>query len=98
MSVAPISSVPTVPPSTAPAASPSASPVVSSPESSSVVHELEAAVEFSATVAGKTFEANVAYSGGVYVANDPNVVGAEAVGTSREAAEDGFTTRIDCMG
>lgn len=60
--------------------------------------ELQASVAFSTRVGDKTYVADVAYSNGVYVANDPNISGAEATGSSRVAAEDGFSARIDVLG
>lgn len=55
------------------------------------------AAPVSATVAGKTYVANVNYSAGEYVAQDPAVFGAEGTGPDPQAAEQAFTDRIDFL-
>ena len=67
------------------------------PVSPSNVSELETAVNFSTTVSGKTYDAAVTYASGQYVASDPGFLGAEATGTSVQAAEENLTTRIDML-
>ncbi len=54
-------------------------------------------IAFSTTVAGKTYNAYVTYSNGEYVASDPGVAGAEASGSSVEAAENSLSMRIDAL-
>ncbi len=63
----------------------------------SQVDELVVNVGFSTTIAGKTYTADVTYSGGEYVADDPNLSGAVASGGSIVAAENNLTTRIDAI-
>lgn len=65
--------------------------------SSSAVNELTTNVGFSTTVGGKTYSADVTYTGGQYVADDPNLVGAEATGGSLQSAENSLATRIDVL-
>lgn len=50
-----------------------------------------------ATVGGKTYIANVNYSAGEYVAQDPAVFGAEGSGPNPQAAEEAFRNRIDFL-
>jgi len=57
----------------------------------------EQASPVTATVAGKTYVANVNYSAGEYVAQDPAVFGAEGTGPNLQAAEEAFTERIDFL-
>jgi hypothetical protein len=61
------------------------------------VRDLAVDVGFSANVAGKTYAADVTYSGSEYIADDPAVNGALATGDSVEAAEKNLTTRIDAL-
>lgn len=49
------------------------------------------------TVGGKTFVADVNYSAGEYVAQDPAIFGAEGTGPDPQAAEEAFTNRIDFL-
>jgi hypothetical protein len=65
--------------------------------SASAVNQLMVDVSFSTTVAGKTYNANVTYSGGQYVADDSTISGAEASGSSLQAAENNLGTRIDSL-
>jgi hypothetical protein len=72
--------------------------VISTPQlTASAVKELAVDVGFSATVAGKTYVAGVTYSGGEYVAQDPNLSGAEATGASVNSAETNLMHRIDML-
>jgi hypothetical protein len=66
-------------------------------EPQSPVLEPQTAVDFSATVGGKNFGADVVYADGQYLASDPNVPGAEAGGQSVNAAEAALTNRLDCL-
>jgi hypothetical protein len=61
------------------------------------VNELVVDVGFTTTVAGKTYAADVTYSGGEYIAEDGNLSGAVATGTSVVAAENNLTARIDVL-
>jgi hypothetical protein len=61
------------------------------------VNELVVDVGFSTTVAGKTYVADVTYTSGEYVAEDANLNGAVATGTSVVAAENNLTARIDVL-
>jgi hypothetical protein len=63
----------------------------------SAVNELVVNVGFSTTIAGKTYAADVTYSGGEYLADDPTLSGAVATGTSMVAAENNLATRIDAI-
>jgi hypothetical protein len=54
-------------------------------------------VGFTTNVAGKTYEAGVTYSGGQYVAEDGNITGAYATGTSVQTAENNLVSRIDVL-
>lgn len=65
--------------------------------SASAVSELMSNVSFSTTVNGKSYSADVILSNGVYVARDPNLSGAEATGSSVQAAEDNLSVRIDVL-
>lgn len=55
---------------------------------------VEAATPVSKTVAGKTYVAEVDYSVGEYVAQDPDVFGAEGEGPNPQAAEESFVNHI----
>jgi hypothetical protein len=61
------------------------------------VAELVVDVGFSTTVAGKTYVADVTYSGGEYIAEDANLSGAVATGSSVTAAENNLAARIDVL-
>jgi hypothetical protein len=61
------------------------------------VNELVVDVGFSTTVAGKTYVADVTYSNGEYIAEDTNVSGAVATGTSVVTAENNLANRIDVL-
>ena len=61
----------------------------------SEVSRLMVDVGFSATVAGKTYSADVTYSNSEYLAHDAGLIGAEATGTSMTAAENNLINRID---
>jgi len=50
-----------------------------------------------ATVGNKTYVADVNYSAGEYVAQDPAVFGAEGTGPNPQAAEEAFTNRLDIL-
>ena len=50
-----------------------------------------------ATVSGETYVANVNDSAGEYVAQDPAIFGAVGTGPNLQAAEEGFTNRIDFL-
>lgn len=63
----------------------------------SAASQLMSDVAFSTTVNGKTYSAEVTYSNGEYVASDPNLSGAEATGSSLQAAENNLSTRIDVL-
>ncbi len=65
--------------------------------SASTASQLMTDTSFSTTVNGKTYSADVSYSNGEYVASDPNLSGAEATGSSLQAAENNLTTRIDVL-
>jgi hypothetical protein len=54
-------------------------------------------VGFTTTVAGKTYDAGVTYSGSEYIAVDPSVNGAMATGESVTSAESNLSTRIDAL-
>jgi hypothetical protein len=88
--IAPISSPP-VPQDPTPE---SQSPVA---EPQPPVAEPQTAVDFSATVGGKNFGADVVYADGQYLASDPNVAGAQATGQSVNEAENALTSRLDCL-
>ena len=71
-----------------------------SASASSPAYELNEAtvdVGFRARVGGKTYDAEVTYSGGRYVASDSRYYGAEATGSSVVEAENGLETRIDLL-
>ncbi len=59
------------------------------------VTDLAVDVGFTTTVAGKTYDAGVTYSGSEYIATDPNLNGAVATGESVTAAESNLATRLD---
>jgi hypothetical protein len=61
------------------------------------VNELTVDVGFTTNVAGKTYDADVVYFGGQYIANDADLTGAEATGTTVQTAESNFITRIDAL-
>jgi hypothetical protein len=61
------------------------------------VNALTVDVGFSTTVGGKTYNADVTYSGGQYIADDANVSGAEASGSNLQSAENNLITRIDAL-
>jgi hypothetical protein len=61
------------------------------------VNELVVDVGFSTTIAGKTYQADVTYSNGEYVAEDANLSGAVATGNSVVGAENNLTARIDVL-
>jgi hypothetical protein len=61
------------------------------------VNELVVDVGFSTTVGGKTYVADVTYSGGEYIAEDGNLSGAVATGNSVVAAENNLSARIDIL-
>lgn len=65
--------------------------------SASSVSQLMSETSFSTTIAGKTYSADVTYSNGEYVADDSKVAGAEASGSSVQAAENNLTERIDVL-
>jgi len=50
-----------------------------------------------ATVGGKTYVADVKYSAGEYVAQDPAIFGAEGTGPDPQSAEEAFRDRIDFL-
>ena len=50
-----------------------------------------------ARVGDKTFVANVSYSAGEYVAQDPTTFGAEGTGPDPESAEQAFQNRVDFL-
>ena len=61
------------------------------------VNALTVDVGFNTTVAGKTYDAGVTYSGGQYIASDGNLTGAEASGSNVQAAENNLITRVDAL-
>ena len=61
------------------------------------VNELTVDVGFTTTIDGKTYPGDVTYSGGEYIASDPNLSGAVATGGSETAAENNLATRIDAL-
>lgn len=61
------------------------------------VNALTVDVGFSTTVAGKTYNADVSYSSGQYVADDSRITGAVATGTDLQKAETNLATRIDAI-
>ena len=67
------------------------------PVTAQAVNELTVDVGFSTTVGGKTYAGDVTYSGGEYIASDPNLSGAVATGASLLAAENNLETRIDAL-
>ena len=77
----------------------SSPPVLKEPtnEPQNPVAEPQTAVDFSATVGGKNFGADVVFTDGQYLASDPNVPGAEATGQSVNEAENALTSRLDCL-
>jgi hypothetical protein len=74
-----------------------ASVLSAAPQTAAAVNELMVDVGFSTTIGGKTYVADVTYSGGEYIASDSNVTGAMATGSSLATAEDNLTTRIDVL-
>jgi len=65
--------------------------------SAAQVNALTVDVGFTTTVAGKTYDADVTYSGGQYVAHDATLTGAEATGSTVHSAENRLITRIDVI-
>jgi hypothetical protein len=65
--------------------------------SAAQVNALTVDVGFQAVVGGKTYDADVIYSGGQYVADYPQITGAEATGNNLETAENNLITRIDAL-
>ncbi|MGB6134446.1 MAG: hypothetical protein WCC14_12185 [Acidobacteriaceae bacterium] len=63
--------------------------------SASAVSQLMSNVAFSASFNGKTYEAEVTYSNGEYVAEDATLSGAEATGSSVRSAESNLSTRVE---
>ena len=63
--------------------------------SAAQVNQLMTDVGFSTIVNGKTYNADVTYSDGAYVADDGDVSGAVATGGSVQAAENSLINRID---
>jgi hypothetical protein len=63
----------------------------------SELNEATVDVGFTTKVGGKTYDAAVTYAAGEYVASDSRLDGAEASGTSLQAAENGLVTRIDVL-
>jgi hypothetical protein len=61
----------------------------------SAVTDLAVDIGFTTTVAGKTYDAGVTYSGSEYIATDPTLNGAMSTGESVTAAESNLATRID---
>jgi hypothetical protein len=71
---------------------------VSSPSSSAESAEAQhVQTPVLANVGGKTYVADVNYSAGEYVAQDPAIFGAEGSGPSAQAAEEAFFNRIDFL-
>jgi hypothetical protein len=68
-----------------------------SASTASQASQLMTNTSFSTTVNGKSYSADVTYSNGEYVASDPNLSGAQASGSSVQAAENNLTTRIDIL-
>jgi hypothetical protein len=54
-------------------------------------------VGFTASVGGKTYQADVTYSGSQYVADDATIPGAEATGSNMVSAENNLINRIDAL-
>ena len=54
-------------------------------------------VGFTTTVAGKTYDAGVTYSGSEYIAEDPSLNGALATGQTMGDAESNLATRLDAI-
>jgi acetylornithine/succinyldiaminopimelate/putrescine aminotransferase len=73
------------------------SSIAAAASSASAVSQLMTDASFSTTVGGKTYSADVTYSNGQYVADDSNLPGAEATGSSLQAAENNLTARIDVL-
>jgi len=63
--------------------------------SAAQVNALNVDVGFTTTVAGKTYNGDVTYSNGEYVADDANLSGAFATGGSEITAENNLIARID---
>jgi len=66
-------------------------------QASAEVRALTVDVGFTTRLAGKTYDADVVYTGGQYVAVDSSLSGAEAKGTSVPSAEDNLIARIDAL-
>jgi len=54
-------------------------------------------VGFTATLDGKTYDADVTFSNGQYIAADPDILGAKAAGDSVALAESNLISRIDTL-
>lgn len=61
------------------------------------VNPLTVDVGFSTTVGGKTYNADVSYSGGQYVADDTRITGAVATGSDLQRAENNLIYHIDAI-
>jgi hypothetical protein len=61
------------------------------------VNELVVDVGFSTTIAGKTYQADVTYTNGEYLAEDASLPGAVATGGSVITAENNLAARIDVL-
>jgi hypothetical protein len=65
--------------------------------SAAEVNALSVDVGFSTSVNGKTYNADVTYSNGQYVADDANLAGAQATGSNLQSAENNLISRIDAL-
>lgn len=74
-----------------------ASVLSSQASAAAAIYPLAVDVGFTTSVGGKTYEAGVTYSGGQYVAEDGNVNGAYATGSTMQDAEDNLISRIDVL-
>jgi hypothetical protein len=63
--------------------------------SAAQIGQLMTDTSFSTVIQGKTYSADVTYSGGEYVADDGSLSGAVASGGSVDAAENNLINRID---
>jgi hypothetical protein len=70
-------------------------PISGAPSSAAV--SPESPLPFSTRVGGKDYSAEVIRAGEQYIAKEPEIFGAEASGTSRQAAEEALAARIDCL-
>lgn len=59
--------------------------------------DLTVDVGFTTTLNGKTYDADVTYSDGTYIASDSHILGAEASGSSVPLAENNLIARIDTL-